>query len=46
MAQIRPTDRPAFRRCHGVGERKLEEFGDTFLRTITAFLDGEGCPEE
>ncbi|MFW5842943.1 MAG: DNA helicase RecQ [Spirochaetota bacterium] len=38
MAKNRPTDRAAFLRCHGVGERKLEEYGPDFLGTIRDYL--------
>lgn len=46
MVQNRPTDRAALLRCHGVGEHKLEEFGDTFLRAIHSFLESGECTEE
>ena len=41
MVRNRPTDRRAFLRCSGVGEYKLEEFGEAFLREIREFLAGE-----
>ena len=38
MATNRPTDQAAFLRCHGVGERKLEEYGPDFLGAIRDYL--------
>ena len=31
IARNRPTDEAALLRCHGVGERKLEQYGELFL---------------
>ncbi|WP_245874119.1 DNA helicase RecQ [Alkalispirochaeta sphaeroplastigenens] len=42
MARNGPTDAPALLRCHGVGERKLEAYGDMFLDTIRSFLASPG----
>lgn len=41
MAANRPTDRSAFLRCSGVGERKLEAYGAEFIAAIREFLAGE-----
>ncbi len=38
MAANRPTSAPALLRCHGVGERKLEAYGERFLETVRRFL--------
>ncbi|MFP4509958.1 MAG: DNA helicase RecQ [Spirochaetaceae bacterium] len=43
MVKNRPTDAPAFLRCHGVGDRKLEAYGEDFLRTIRNFLATGDC---
>jgi ATP-dependent DNA helicase RecQ len=39
MAASRPTDRAGLLRCHGVGDRKLEAYGDEFIATIREFLE-------
>lgn len=38
MARQYPRSEEEFRRIHGVGERKLREFGPEFLREIEAYL--------
>ena len=38
MARVYPATEDDFRRIHGVGERKLREFGDVFLADIRAYL--------
>ncbi|MFO8041871.1 MAG: HRDC domain-containing protein, partial [Alkalispirochaeta sp.] len=43
IARNRPTDRAGLLRCHGIGEAKLEQFGDELLQTIRSAL---GDPEE
>jgi len=40
MAHARPTSPTALAEIHGVGARKLETFGETFLRAIRDFDDG------
>jgi ATP-dependent DNA helicase RecQ len=45
MARNRPTDEAGFLRCHGVGERKLEQYGGPFIALIGRYLDGGGCTE-
>ena len=45
MARNRPTDEPGLLRCHGVGERKLEQYGAEFLGAVRTYLSGAGCPE-
>ncbi|MGH9818129.1 MAG: RQC domain-containing protein, partial [Candidatus Acidiferrales bacterium] len=37
MAKCRPSSRAAFRDISGVGERKLAEFGDTFVNAIVDY---------
>ncbi len=37
MAQRFPTDTSAFKNISGVGEKKLAEHGDTFIREISAY---------
>jgi ATP-dependent DNA helicase RecQ len=37
MARSRPTTATAFLQIHGVGMAKLEQFGETFLKTIRTF---------
>ena len=41
MARLRPVDRHALGLVHGVGERKLNAYGDVFLEAIAAFLSGK-----
>jgi ATP-dependent DNA helicase RecQ len=41
MARSRPTDPDAFLSCHGVGSRKLEEYGAAFMEAIREFGEGE-----
>jgi ATP-dependent DNA helicase RecQ len=41
----RPTDSAALLRCHGVGEYKLEEYGDAFLKAIREFCASGECRE-
>lgn len=38
IARNRPTDREGLLRCHGIGEAKLEQFGDEILQTIRTVL--------
>ena len=40
IARHRPADPAAFLRCPGVGDRKLEAYGEEFLKTIREF-----CPD-
>jgi len=37
MVEHRPTTPDAFRSIHGVGDTKLERYGDTFMSVIRAF---------
>jgi len=46
MVQNRPTTRAALLRCHGVGERKLEAYGDSFLAMIRDYLASGSCSEQ
>ena len=39
MAAIRPVDLPAFSHVHGVGQRKLEYYGDRFTAGIRAYCE-------
>ncbi|TVQ20996.1 MAG: DNA helicase RecQ [Spirochaetaceae bacterium] len=43
MVKNRPTDPQALLRCHGVGDRKLEAYGEAFLRTIRNYLATGEC---
>ncbi len=43
MVKNRPTDSQALLRCHGVGDRKLEAYGEVFLRTIRNYLTTGQC---
>jgi len=38
IARNRPTDRAGLLRCHGIGDAKLEQFGDEILQTIRSVL--------
>jgi ATP-dependent DNA helicase RecQ len=42
MAARKPTNREEFLASHGVGEAKLERYGDVFLRVIAEHVLGEG----
>ena len=42
MAQVFPTDHLAMIRISGVGERKLEKYGDEFLEEIRSFIEENG----
>ncbi|MFQ5518811.1 MAG: DNA helicase RecQ [Mariprofundus sp.] len=41
MSQRKPTDDESMRRISGVGEHKLEEYGDAFIALITKHGDGK-----
>ncbi|WP_266364253.1 DNA helicase RecQ [Tellurirhabdus rosea] len=41
MARQRPTTAAAFRSISGVGDRKLELFGKTFMEVIVSFMTGQ-----
>jgi ATP-dependent DNA helicase RecQ len=41
MARQRPTTPEAFRNVSGVGERKLEMFGEAFLKEIVGYVMGK-----
>jgi ATP-dependent DNA helicase RecQ len=38
MARLRPLDLHALRLIHGVGERKLKDYGGLFVKAIGEFL--------
>ena len=42
LAVQRPPDRRALLECHGVGETKLERYGDAFLEAIAEYEAQEG----
>jgi ATP-dependent DNA helicase RecQ len=42
MAREYPTDATAFRRINGVGEKKLAELGDVFMRAISEHVEVHG----
>jgi ATP-dependent DNA helicase RecQ len=46
MAAACPTTSAAFLACPGVGERKLEAYGEEFIRAVREFLDTGSCPED
>ncbi len=41
MVRTRPTDGAGLLRCHGVGERKLAQYGPEFIAAIREHLSGE-----
>ena len=43
MVVNRPTDATTLLRCHGVGEQKLEAYGQAFLRAIHEFVATGEC---
>ena len=43
FARNRPTDSVALLRCPGVGDRKLEAYGEVFLKTIREFCRKGTC---
>jgi len=43
MARNRPTDPTALLRCPGVGDRKLEAYGETFLKLVREFCRTGTC---
>ena len=42
LARRRPTTLEAFRAAHGVGEKKLKEYGQEFLKLIQSHCDEQG----
>ena len=44
MARLRPDALPSMLRVSGVGEKKLEAYGETFLKTIRIHLGYEDTP--
>jgi ATP-dependent DNA helicase RecQ len=44
MARNHPTNSKEFRRIPGVGEQKLKDFGDTFLKEINNQLTTNARP--
>ena len=42
MCRLRPTTREELLEVPGIGEKKVEDFGDAFLREIAAFEDLQG----
>ena len=45
MCRLLPRDREALREITGVGQVKLERYGDAFLEEISRFLQGETVPD-
>lgn len=39
MCQLLPTDQTQLLAVSGVGQRKLEQYGDSFLALINTYLD-------
>jgi ATP-dependent DNA helicase RecQ len=46
IAAAQPATRAALLRCPGVGERKLEAFGEDFLRAVREYVATSGGPED
>ena len=46
IASSQPTTPAAFLRCPGVGERKLEAYGEEFLRAVREYAASGSCPED
>jgi ATP-dependent DNA helicase RecQ len=46
IAAAQPATPAAFLACPGVGERKLEAYGEEFLRAVRGYLAGGGCSED
>jgi ATP-dependent DNA helicase RecQ len=44
IAEAQPTTRAALLSCPGVGERKLEAYGEEFLRAVREYLAAGSCP--
>jgi ATP-dependent DNA helicase RecQ len=42
LARVRPSSLDTFARIRGVGERKLRDLGETFVREITAYASAHG----
>ena len=42
LARRRPSTLEAFRQAHGVGEKKLREYGEAFLEAIVAYCSENG----
>ena len=45
MARKAPRSQEEFSRVSGVGSAKLREFGDTFIETITRYVESKGLPQ-
>jgi ATP-dependent DNA helicase RecQ len=43
IARNRPTDAAGLLRCHGIGEAKLEQYGDRVLQCLREFLASGDC---
>lgn len=46
LARVRPTSRIQLAKIRGIGERKLEEFGELFLREINAYCNQQDCSRD
>lgn len=46
MVRLRPLDWPQLRRVDGVGQKKLERYGDSFLEVILAFEAGQATSSQ
>jgi ATP-dependent DNA helicase RecQ len=42
MAELKPTDADAFLAINGVGERKLEAYGERFMEAIRGYMADKG----
>ena len=46
LARRRPTSLEAFREAHGVGEKKLRDFGQVFIDSIIAYCEKHGVESD
>lgn len=46
MAQQQPLNRQQFRQLSGVGDRKLSQYGETFIQEIVNFREEQGLPTD
>lgn len=46
LSRGRPTTEDAMGRISGVGEYRLREYGQTFLRVIASYCKGKGLPQD
>jgi len=44
LARVRPSTLEAMRRCYGIGDSKLKEYGDVLLKKILEYCRDKGLP--